>query len=116
MHSEGVRRNQPVIVTLADLVYSGEMFLDLGNCRVNVFQAQSPHTDDATLVFVPSEKVLFLGDSISGTFPTWEKDPKLCKMLAEAIAPVNAELCLGSHWEPMSKREIVGDLHKEGLM
>lgn len=108
--------NQPVIVTPADLVYSGEMLLDLGNCQVRAFQAQSPHTDDATLVFAPSEKALFLGDSISGTFPTWEKNPKLCKMLAETLAPMDAELCLGSHWEPMTKQEVVGNLLKKELL
>ena len=33
---------KPVIVTLADLVFSGEMELDLGHCPVRIFQAESP--------------------------------------------------------------------------
>ena len=51
---ESIRReyagNRAVVVTLADLVYTGEMLLDAGSCPIRVLQAESPHTDDTTLV------------------------------------------------------------------
>ena len=111
---ERIRReyagNQPVIVTLADLVYSGEMLLDLGNCFVRLFQAEAPHTDDSTLIHCLEEKVLFMGDAAGGAFPTWEKDPALSKKLADTLSPIDADIFLESHWTPVTKREMLDDL------
>ena len=102
--------NQPVIVTLADLTFSGEMMMDLGNCPVHLFQAEAPHTDDSTLIHAVGERVLFLGDAEGGVFPTWEKDPALCQKLADTVASVDADICLESHWTPVTKREMLDDL------
>lgn len=114
---ESIRREyadgRPVVVTLADITYSGEMGLDAGNCPIRVFQADAPHTDDSTLVHVLGEGVLFTGDAKSGAFPTWEKDPELCLRLADAIDGTGAELCVGSHWEPTGRRELVDGLRRE---
>ena len=102
--------NRPVVITLADLVFTGEMLLDPGGCPVRLFQAASPHTDDSTLVYVPGEKTLFLGDAAGGVFPTWEKDPALSRALADAIENTSAEICLEGHWTPETRRETVDDL------
>ncbi len=76
---ETIRREytdgKPVIVSLADIVFSGEIQLHPGNCPLRIFQAESPHTDDSTLIEVIDEKVLILGDSISGVYPDWTVMP-----------------------------------------
>ncbi len=102
--------HQPVIVTLADLTFSGKKRLELGNCPVRLFQAEAPHTDDSTLIHAVGERVLFLGDAAGGVFPTWEKDPALCKKLLDTVAAVDADICLESHWTPVTKREMLDDL------
>ena len=111
---ESIRReyagDRPVIVTLADLVFSGDMTLDLGNCPVRLFQAEAPHTDDSTLIHAISEKVLFLGDAPCGAFPTWEKGPQQCQKLSDTIAATDADICLESHWTPMTRQETLDDL------
>ena len=107
---------QPVIVTLPDIVFSGEMSLDPGNCPIRLLQTEAPHSDDSTLVYAENEKVLFLGDSCSGRFPTWVRDRVLCSRLAETVSRLDAKLCLDSHWTPQTKQEILYDLRsfKEG--
>ena len=102
--------NRPVIITLADLTFSGEMRLELGNCPVRLFQAEAPHTDDSTLIHAVGERVLFLGDAAGGVFPTWEKDPALSQKLLDTVAAVDTDVCLESHWTPVSKREMLDDL------
>ena len=102
--------NRPVIVTLADMTFEGSVELDAGNCPVRVFRAESPHTDDSTLIEVCSEKVVFVGDAISGAFPTWNKDPVLCARLADTIDGLDVRVCVASHWETLTKREVVEDL------
>ena len=104
---------KPVIVTLADLEFTGEMMLDLGNCKVRIFQAEAPHTDDSTLIEVVDEKVLFIGDATGGTFPTWETDPDLNQQLADTVAATDAEICMVGHWIPRSKEELLVDMFEE---
>ena len=101
---------KPVIITLPDLVFRDEILLDAGNCPIRVFQAESPHTDDATLIEIPGEKVLILGDSTGGAFPGWEVDPVLAGKLAETVRNVNPEICLPGHWTALSPEIIIQDL------
>ena len=111
---ETIRREyqdgRPVVVTTADLVFRGEMLLDPGGCPVRIFQAEAPHTDDSTLIEVPGEKTLILGDCTGGVFPTWEMDEELAGKLAETIRKVNPELCLPGHWTPLDPEDVIRDL------
>ena len=102
--------NKPVIITFPDIVFTDELSIDAGNCPVRLFRSKAPHTDDSTLVFAESEKVLFLGDAASGAFPTWVKDPGLCGQLADTIEALDADVCLESHWIPETKKEMIDDL------
>lgn len=115
---ESVRREyageSPMTVTLPDIVFSGELLLDAGNCPIRLLQAPSPHTDDSTLVHLPSEGVLFFGDAKSGVFPTWEKDPTLCLALADAVEATGASTCVGGHREPMTVDKLVAGLKADG--
>ena len=111
---ERIRREygdeKPVVVTLADLAYRGEMLLDPGGCPVRIFQAEAPHTDDSTLVEVPGEKVLILGDCTGGVFPTWEMNEELAGKLAETIRNIHPEICLPGHWTPLDPEIVIQDL------
>ena len=113
MH-ESIRReyanNKPVIVVPADLVFRGEMTLDAGNCPIRIFQAEAPHTDDSTLVWLPEERFLIMGDCTGGTFPDWEMDQALADKLAETIRKLNPETCLPGHWTPLTQEAVVQDL------
>ena len=101
---------KPVIVKPADLVFRGEMTLDAGNCPIRIFQAEAPHTDDSTLIWLPDERFLIMGDCTGGTFPDWEMDQALADKLAETIRKLNPETCLPGHWTPLTQEAVVQDL------
>lgn len=105
--------NKKIIVVKADLVYEKELLIDAGDVRVKVFEAISPHTDDASLIYVPEEKVLFLGDGSSGVFPTWIGDPDKKEALAKTIESLDVDYCIGGHWEIMNKEEQLKDLRSK---
>ncbi|MBQ9324233.1 MAG: MBL fold metallo-hydrolase [Clostridia bacterium] len=113
---ESIRReyagNTPVVITLPDMTFTGEMRVDAGNCGIRIWEAPSPHTDDAVLILVEEEGVLFLGDAACGVFPSWVKDPHLSAQLSDAIAGVDAKLCVEGHAEPMTKNEMLSELMK----
>ena len=106
--------NKPVVIVPADLVFRGEMELDPGGCPVRIFQAESPHTDDSSLVEVPGEKVLIMGDADCGAFPDWKVDPVLAGKLADTVKTADPEICLIGHWTPLSSEEIIHDLLEGG--
>ena len=107
---EEYKDGKEVVVTLPDITFSGEINLDLGNCKVRIFQAEAPHTDDSTLIEVPEDKLLIMGDCTGGAFPDWDMDQDLADKLAETIEKINPEICLPGHWTPLSKEIIVDDL------
>ena len=102
--------NKPVIVKLADMIFEGEMTLDLGGCKVQVMKADSPHTDDSTLVFVCDDKILFLGDSPYSQFQTDKKDRVLCKKLEDKIKSINPKICVEGHWQHGDTEDTLNDL------
>ena len=103
-------KQNPIIVTMPDTVFSNELLLNAGNCPIRLFQTESPHTDDCTLVVVENEKVLFLGNAAGGVFPTWEKDPAQCKKLADTIAELDVEICLESHHPQQTTQQMLDNL------
>lgn len=99
-----------VIVKPADLIFSGEMTLDLGGCKVKVLETEAPHTDDSTLVYVETDKVLFVGDSTCDNFFTGIKRADLCEKLADTIRALNPEISMEGHWEPVDMQDTLNDL------
>ena len=99
-----------VIVVPADILFSGEMMLDLGGCKVRVIESEAPHTEDSTLVYVEEDKVLFLGDSTCKDFQKGIKDPVLRQKLADKIKAINPEICVEGHWNPVETSDTLGDL------
>ncbi len=102
--------NRDVIVCMADLVFSGEMTVDLGGCTVKIMQTEAPHTDDSTVVYICDDKTLFLGDSTCDDFFTGIKNEELCRKLADKIKSLDPDLCVEGHWVPVKKEDTLSDL------
>ena len=111
---ESIRReygtNTEVTVKKADMVFSGGVVLEPGGCTVRVVQAEAPHTDDSTLVYVEDDKTLFLGDSTCDDFLTGIKNPDLCRKLADTIRGIDPEICVEGHWIPVGPEDTLADL------
>ncbi len=111
---ESIRReygaNTEVIVKTADLVFPGEVMLDLGGCTVKAVQAEAPHTDDSTLLFVEQDRTLFLGDSAGDDFFTGIRRADLCGKLADTIREIRPEICVEGHWIPVTPEDTLADL------
>ena len=105
--------NSAVIVKPADIVFSGRMAIDLGNCTVQILETEAPHTDDSTLVHIAEDKTLFLGDAACDDFFTGIKDGNLCRKLSDTIREINPDGCLEGHWVPVSTEEMLADLMRE---
>ena len=114
---ESIRReyagSAEVIVKQSDMVFFGEIMLDLGGCIVKAVQTEAPHTDDSTLVFVENDKTLFLGDSTCDDFFTGIKRAELCEKLSDTIKRIHPEICIEGHWGPVDMQDTLNDLMSE---
>lgn len=49
-----------------DILFDGELEIDLGGITCLIKEMVNPHRADGTIVYVPQEKTLFLGDAVYG--------------------------------------------------
>ena len=99
-------------IVLSDLSFSDKMTLDLGGITARIFHAVSPHSEDTVCVYVPEEKVLFLGDSTSEDFfNNGYMDKDKLNSLIQTIQSVDCDYCMLSHCEPLRKEELLTYLY-----
>jgi glyoxylase-like metal-dependent hydrolase (beta-lactamase superfamily II) len=90
------------------LSFSGEITIDLGGITCYIRQIVSPHTDDSTIVYIPEERMLFLGDCNYGYtsqgYNYYNKE--LMELNIKAIEQYDAEYYLCSHESVCTKEEM----------
>lgn len=82
-----------------DVIFENTLTIDLGNKVCLIEKIRSTHTDDSTIIFIPDEKVVFLGDSAYCTttnFLFHFKQLLLLPMIKD-IKKYNAEMFLLGH-------------------
>ena len=99
-----------MIAVPADIVFEGDMTLNLGGCTVRLLQSQAPHTDDSTLVHICEDNTLFVGDATCAEFPDGTRDRKLADELADKIRSIGADTCVEGHWQPVKTEDTLADL------
>ncbi|MDO5455397.1 MAG: MBL fold metallo-hydrolase [Eubacteriales bacterium] len=100
----------PVVVVPADETVNKDRVIDLGGVTAEIMLTASPHTDDALLVYVPEDRVLFVGDAQLGLFPSWKMDWDKLAALAEKVRGIDAEVVVDGHWKPYSKEEFLKEI------
>ncbi|MBQ6593119.1 MAG: MBL fold metallo-hydrolase [Solobacterium sp.] len=98
---------QEMCVRQADLVFREELVLNCGNCTVQLFHGPSPHTDDCVYVYIPEEKVLFLGDAPCGVWPDWHVDAGKAEEMIRFLQEIDFGTAVSGHWDPQTKDELI---------
>jgi glyoxylase-like metal-dependent hydrolase (beta-lactamase superfamily II) len=82
-----------------DIGFSDELWIDLGGRTCVLKHITSPHTDDSTIVYVPEDRVLFLGDCLyaAGSQGRYYYDKQKTLKMLEEIKIYDAEYYLISH-------------------
>lgn len=105
------RSEDSLKVVLADLTFQTKLNLHLGGITAHIFHTESPHSEDTVCIYVPEEKVLFLGDATSEDFfHDGYMDQRKLKKLVEMIEKTDCIYCVLSHCEPLKKEELLSYL------
>ena len=100
----------PLKVVPANEELQGDRTIDLGGIRVELCYTESPHTEDALLVFVPRDRVLFVGYAQLGEFPSWYMDFDKMALLKDKVSRFDARTIVDGHWRPYTKKEYLLEL------
>lgn len=95
-----------------DIVFNDKLSIDLGNLEVEIFHTEAPHSDDSVLIFIPKEKVLFLGDCVSKDYyNNMSHDKDKIKLLIENIKDIDFKIGILGHNEPIEKDDLMKILY-----
>ena len=99
--------DRPIKVVAPDIVFDDKLTIDAGNEIIELFEAISPHTNDATFIYLPEEKILFIGDAISGVFPTWIADKDKTREQIRLFEEMDLNWIVGGHWDKWNKNDLI---------
>ena len=100
--------NKRIIDVLSDIQFEKELTLNLGGITAMIFHTVSPHSEDTVLIYIPEEKILFLGDSTSEDFYNdGYMDKEKLMSLTNLIESFDCKYCILSHAEPLTKSDLL---------
>lgn len=90
------------------LSFLGKMEVDLGNLTCIIEHVGGVHATDSSIVYIPEEKVMFLGDCLSPDFYSgeWSYDSHELRGLLEKISKYKVDYYVTSHNEPETYDEL----------
>lgn len=96
-------------VKTADIVFNDILKIDLGGITCELMRLESSHADDCVVVYVPEEKIIFIGDIISEDFHHGESKYYREKLesLINDFKAIDFNTALFGHMEPFSKQELL---------
>lgn len=99
-------------IVLSDIQFRKELLLDLGGMTAKIYHTEAPHSEDTVCVYVPEEKVLFLGDATSEDFfNNGYMDKSKLRKLMHMIQATDCIYCVLSHTEPLRKEDLLSYLN-----
>jgi glyoxylase-like metal-dependent hydrolase (beta-lactamase superfamily II) len=107
-----IRKEYPLLseigVVTSDISFNGYMEIDLGGIVAQLHHVISPHSDDSVCIFVPQEKVLFIGDAVGvDYYNNCHLDKEKLRSLITATEGFDFDICVVGHAEPVSKSNFV---------
>lgn len=105
----GAERSMRVV--LPTLTFDDTLTLDLGGVHVILKHVGGDHAADAVVVYVPEEKVLFLGDALYANLyaPSWRMTPTRTLRLLDLLDQFEAEAYVWSHGQVVTRPEYEKD-------
>ncbi len=103
-----------------DLTFSKSMMIDLGGITCDIRVIDNCHVDGSVTIYIPEEKVLFLGDCIYGKRYNgiYGYHKETYERLKETISSYDAEYYIISHEEVQDKKmmkELWVEIEKESV-
>lgn len=96
-----------LVIGQPDITFTKSVHVDLGNLTCVIEHIGGDHSDDCSLVYVPGEKVIFLGDCLGDDIyhnPSSYNRERLYPMIDE-IRKYDAAFRVGAHSSPKPEQK-----------
>lgn len=102
-------------VETADVVFDSTLSIDLGGITCTLMQVDSPHSDDAVLVYIPEERTLFVGDAYGEDFyyNNGRYDKQKLQAFIQLLETIDFEWCVVGHEAPYTRERLFAYLQKQ---
>ena len=95
-------------VALPQLIFERELTLDLGGRTAVLRRLTNPHTEDGVVVYLPQERVVFVGDAAYEELVgnDWIDHPDKLRAFADALRGMDFTHCFVGHGAPMTRKAL----------
>ncbi|AFS69503.1 MBL fold metallo-hydrolase [Exiguobacterium antarcticum] len=99
--------NRDIEIVLPTIQFEGQLEVDLGGVQCLLRQVENDHSPESALIYIPQERVLFLGDAMYADIfsAKWNYTTDQTTRLLDVIAEYDADYYVWSHGEAMPKDE-----------
>lgn len=111
--AENIKKEHPhrefIRVKTADIEYERALTIDLGAVTCSIFLMGGEHSEDSAVIYVPEERVLFLGDGLCHDMFSgeWSYDLDNFKERIAKIIDLPCDWFVNSHWPPQTRQEFI---------
>lgn len=96
----------------ADIVFENSLSLDLGGVHAQLFKLPNSHANDCVVIYIPEEKVIFLGDicyeDLHHRPPCWHRARFM--QLCDALRGLDFEWAVPGHQKLLCRHDLMEDL------
>lgn len=104
---------EDIKVITADRKFKDKIVIDCGKITCQCLHLSSAHSDDSVVIFIPEEKVIFIGDLYNDDFyNNHYRDTEKTKQLYDALTQIDFQIAVVGHSNPIGKKEIINFLGK----
>ncbi|MDQ0242674.1 glyoxylase-like metal-dependent hydrolase (beta-lactamase superfamily II) [Bacillus fengqiuensis] len=106
--------DRDILLSLPDLTFDRRMTVNLGGVTCIIEHVGGDHSSDSSIIYIPEEKVLFLGDCLYANLYSkkWSYTIEKTLQLVHQIEKYDAEnFFLSHHQAPLTKKEFQLKLH-----
>ncbi|WP_045521844.1 MBL fold metallo-hydrolase [Neobacillus niacini] len=114
--SEMIKREMPIRdhleLKVPDMTFNNKIEIDLGGVTCVVEHVGGVHAQDSSIIYIPDEKVMFLGDCIYQDFYSgeWSYDKDELIILLDKIKKYDVNYYVTGHQNPKTHEEMWGFL------
>lgn len=106
---------EDIIVRTADIVFDHRLRLDLGGITCELIPITNPHSEDSVAVYIPEERMIFLGDASGGDHyhNHGQYDREKLISFINFINETDFDTCIEGHDNAISKQQLLIYMQEE---
>lgn len=104
-----------IIVKTADIVFDQKLHIDLGGITCELLPIINPHSEDLVAIYIPEEKIIFLGDASGGDHYHNQGRYDKGRLLSfiDFIDAMDFDTCVEGHDNAISKEQLLLYMQEE---